>query len=179
MPRQFSFAAQSVSSAAFPLRAPDGTAAAPSYSFSTQTGTGFWMWASGTIAFASGGSSTIAFKAASVDLASGQTLGWSSSDPTAAGSDLVLNRIAANVLGIKDGSSAQEIRIFGSATKYASLTHNNTITILSDSGGSGVRVSATGANLGFYGTAPVALQTGVAATATAVRAVLINLGLCT
>jgi len=175
MPRQFSFAAQSVNSAAFPLLAPSGTAAAPSYAFSAASNYGIYI--NGATVLVAGGLDILGASTTQVIIGSNAALVWSA---TGIGTgDTILQRIAASVLGMKDGSTAQEIRVFGSATKYASLTHNNTITILSDSGGSGVRVSATGANLGFYGTAPVALQTGVAATATAVRAVLINLGLCT
>lgn len=55
---------------------------------------------------------------------------------------------------------------------------------LKDGGGAdgldgGVQVSRTGGLLGFYGTAPVALQTGVAVSAAGVHAALVNLGLIT
>lgn len=48
-------AATSVSAAAFPLLAPDGTQAAPSYSFSSQTGTGMFRNGANDLSFAVNG----------------------------------------------------------------------------------------------------------------------------
>lgn len=92
-------------------------------------------------------------------------------------------RLSSNshVVIFENGANAQEARIYGTTTgpKYCSVAHDGTISILKDFGGSGVRVSATGANLGFYGTTPIALQTGVSVTATAIKQALVNLGLMT
>ena len=174
--RQFSFAAQSVSSAAFPLLAPSGTAAAPSYSFTAGYGMFFETGIGAAISY--NATSYFAVTNASVSICNGASLGF---DASLGGTgDVFLKRVSAAVLSLQNSTAAQEWRVYGTTTgpKYASLSHNGTITILADSGGSGVRVSATGANLGFYGTAPIALQTSTAATATALRTVLINLGLC-
>ena len=46
-------------------------------------------------------------------------------------------------------------------------------------GTSAVRLGATGGTVGFYGTTPIALQTGVAVTAGGVHAALVALGLIT
>lgn len=68
------------------------------------------------------------------------------------------------------------------------LNVNEGTTLYSISGGSPLRVKGTGAQLiidtdhasvglGFYGAAPIPLQTGVAVTAAAIHAALVNLGL--
>jgi hypothetical protein len=173
--RQFSFAAQSVSSAAFPLLAPAGTAGAPSFSFAAHSNSGIYDGGTGALVFSIVGTPEVTIQ---TDLVQFQSDNASISMGAAA--DVRLWRDAAAVLALKNGATVQTLRVYSSTTssKYASLTHTGSVAVLSDTT-SGVRIGATSGNVGFYGTAPVALQTGVAATATAVRAVLINLGLCT
>lgn len=81
----------------------------------------------------------------------------------------------------------------GSAAKAASAANGGvggTLTLYGGAGGAGdgagvagayggVLVERTGGKLGFYGTAPVALQTGVAVSAAGVHAALVALGLIT
>lgn len=43
----------------------------------------------------------------------------------------------------------------------------------------GARLGKTGGTVGFYGTAPIALQTGVAVSAAGIHAALVALGLIT
>lgn len=53
------------------------------------------------------------------------------------------------------------------------------LTGLGTGTGSGVMVEAAGGRLGFYGTVPIALQTGVAVSAAGIHAALVALGLIT
>ena len=60
--------------------------------------------------------------------------------------DVLLVRDAANVFALKNGTTAQEARIYGTTTasKYLSLLHNGTNAILSPSTGAGtLRLNAT------------------------------------
>ena len=49
--------------------------------------------------------------------------------------------------------------------------------LLTETGTSAVRLGATGGSVGFYGTTPVAKQTGVAVTAQGIHDALVALGL--
>jgi streptogramin lyase len=51
--------------------------------------------------------------------------------------------------------------------------------LLTETGTAAVRLGATGGSLGFYGTTPIALQTGVAVSAAGIHAALVALGLIT
>jgi hypothetical protein len=51
--------------------------------------------------------------------------------------------------------------------------------ILVETGTAAVRLGASGGSIGFYGTTPVALQTGVAVSAAGIHAALVALGLIT
>jgi hypothetical protein len=49
--------------------------------------------------------------------------------------------------------------------------------VLVNTGAAAIRVGGSGGSVGFYGTAPIALQTGVAVTAEGIHAALVALGL--
>lgn len=49
--------------------------------------------------------------------------------------------------------------------------------LLANTGTSAVRLGATGASIGFYGTSPIAKQTGVAVTAQGIHDACVALGL--
>jgi hypothetical protein len=51
--------------------------------------------------------------------------------------------------------------------------------VIVNTGTSAIRIGATGGTVGFYGTTPIALQTGVAVTAGGVHAAMVALGLIT
>ena len=170
------FSAFSVNSSAFPLLAPNGTAEAPSYSFSGATNYGL-TYASSTLYLDIGGALRHQFDDASYYLTSDSAVIY-----LGASSDVRLYRDAAAVLALKNGTTAQEFRVYGTTTgpKYASLSHNATIAILDSSPNTdGIRTGSTGGKVGFYGTAPIALQTGVAVSAAGVHAALVALGLIT
>ena len=60
------------------------------------------------------------------------------------------------------------------------MTPEEALQILDQAGSTtNVALSLGAGNVGFYGVTPVALQTGVAVTAVAIHAALVNLGLIT
>lgn len=109
--------ASSISPGAFPLLAPDGTQSAPSYSFSNDTGVGFYRTASNAMGWATATNTVWNWNNAAANLGSGVTLGWSSATSAAsAGADTILARDAAGILALKNGANAQALRIYFSTT---------------------------------------------------------------
>jgi hypothetical protein len=156
--------------------APDGTTGNCAYSFASDPDTGFIWTATGTIRYIADGGGGTEF---------GSVYLWIRSDSAiiymGASTDTRIYRDAAGVVAIKNSTTAQEFRVYGTTTgpKYLSLSHNGTISIVTDSGGDGVRFGSTGGKVGFYGTNPIALQTGVAVDSAGIHAALVALGLIT
>lgn len=100
--------ATSVGAAAFPLLAPNGSAAAPSYSFSSDS-SGFYRFSVNVIALAISASAQYTFAVASIGIA------W--------GDDTFLARDLANKLALKNGANPQTFRIYSTTTgsKYTDL----------------------------------------------------------
>ena len=128
----------------FPILAPNGTAAAPSYSFSSQPTWGFSTDGANGFA-ASVGGNTVGFRGASLELASTVTLAWSSGAIYGT-QDVILVRDAAAVLALKNGTTAQEFRVYGTTTgpKYALMKHDGTNAIYGTPGSSGDTVFKDG-----------------------------------
>lgn len=170
-----------------PLLLGVGTAAAPALALG-YVGTGIYSAIANTsIDLAIAGAQVVQIGAASIAL-----LHNSGAIYLGASSDTALTRDAANVLALKNGTTAQTFRVYGTTTgaKYLSLSHNGTDGLvdtaatsgqltLGGTNATGVRVGASGKNLGFYATTPIALQTGVAVTAGGIHAALVALGLIT
>lgn len=78
------------------IRATNGSAANPSYSFGASTNTGLWY--NNQLVVVVGGQNMAAIVSGDWSLKSTTSLGWSSGDPNASGSDLRLGRDSANVL---------------------------------------------------------------------------------
>ena len=106
----------------FPLLAPNGTAAAPSYSFSGATNYGL-TYASSTLYLDIGGALRHQFDDASYYLTSDSAVIY-----LGVSSDVRLYRDAAAVLALKNGVTSQELRIYGTTTgpKYLRLLHDGT-----------------------------------------------------
>lgn len=101
-------AATSVSAAAFPLLAPNGSAAAPSYAFSGAAGTGMFRAAGGGLAFTRGGSEIFADQTAGLNLPSTSQYGVSSgASPSGTAADVGWERQAAGVWGSTNGSTGE------------------------------------------------------------------------
>ena len=105
-------AATSVSAAAFPLRAPDGSAAAPSYSFSAATGHGLFRSASGLECISFTGEPMFCMHSAATQGWTNQSdlpIGWTANAASAdAGADTCLERVAAGVSGSCGAGTAAE-----------------------------------------------------------------------
>lgn len=87
--------------------APDGTAAAPSYGFSSETGLGMYKPAAQILGFSAGGGLTGWFENASFTLDRTSTLKWTDASGLGGGRDLHLKRYAAKQLSITgDGTGA-------------------------------------------------------------------------
>jgi hypothetical protein len=79
----------------------DGTAAAPSITFGTDSDTGFFAAAAGFTGYTADGVSRFLIGTEGIRIGSGRQIGWSSSaDPAGGGADTILCRGAANVIGI-------------------------------------------------------------------------------
>ena len=114
----------------FPLLAPNGTAAAPSYSASASPTDGMYFAQAGSVDFAIAGTRTAYIQANSVGILSDTgtfILGLAA--------DVKLTRDAAAVLALKNGTTAQEFRVYGTTTgsKYVRLSHNGTDAIFQSS----------------------------------------------
>ena len=100
----------------FPLLAPNGTAAAPSYSWVNDTHMGFYRVGSGDQGFSVASTKVMDFKASGISLVSAAQFDWNG--------DLILVRNAANVLALQNGTNPQGMRLFtcndnGDATSAA------------------------------------------------------------
>ena len=135
----------------------DGTAAAPSISFSSETTMGFFRNTAGAITWALGGGGSTYFRLnGDVTVAANSAIQWSGTSASAtAAVDTILVRDAANVIAQKNGTTAQTARIYGTTTnsKYLQLTHDGTNGILTTSGGLiGFGVQTTSAGKVFSST---------------------------
>jgi hypothetical protein len=106
----------------WPLLAPDGTAAAPNYSFTNDTGMGLYRRTAGQIGISAGGVESAVVTAATLYIS--QTLSFGA-NPGA--SDVQLWRETSDVLAQRRGTNAQTLRIYGSytdASNWQRLTLN-------------------------------------------------------
>lgn len=112
----------------------DGTAAAPSLTFASDTDTGWFRRADNAATFLSSGTASVELNAPGIQLASTGSYRFSSG-AIGSTSDVWIQRDAAAVLALKNGSTAQTMRIYGSATDYLSLTYASLLWS-TDGGGS-------------------------------------------
>lgn len=121
--------------------APAGTAGAPAYSFSAAPTYGIYLNGGNSLVLAMAGTGVHFFNSTTYNLRSNAgliTLG--------ASDDVILSRDAANVLALKNATTAQEFRVYGTTTgtKYASLSHDGSSAILGAIGAAGTLVFQTG-----------------------------------
>ena len=101
------------------LLLPDGTAALPSLSFTNDAGnnTGFRLIAGNQLGFVAGGADQwLMTTGGIVVFRADAELRWSASSDLTAAADLILLRDAANILGQRQGTSAQGSRIYNTFT---------------------------------------------------------------
>src|SRR3990167_4492319 len=109
-----------------PILAPAGSAAAPSYSFSGDTNTGAYLGAADDIRLCTAGVDRVRIADADLIMAASQVFSWGSSGISSP--DVALVRDAAAVLALKNGTTAQEFRVYGTTTgpKYLRVLHDGT-----------------------------------------------------
>jgi hypothetical protein len=148
-------------STAFPLLAPDGTAGAPSYSFSGAPGTGMWRNSAGRITFSISGSAGVAFSSSSVILGNAGFYAWtSSSDPNGTGDTFLGRDGAAGSIGQRNGANAQRDCVYNNFTDASNyergcldwITTANTMILGTRAAGTGTArdlqlTAASGANV--------------------------------
>ena len=159
----------------------NGSASNPASSYTGDTDTGMY-WVSDGIYFSRDSVAELRIGTNAVQVGSASVIQWGSGDPGSS-ADVKLNRGAAAVLELKNSTTAQEFRVYGSTTGpiYGSVQNDGTQFLIYEttSGAGGTRLGKTGGKIGFYGTTPIALQTGVAVTAAGVHAACVALGLFT
>lgn len=108
-----------------------GTAAAPSITFIADTDTGFYYNTANVFNISCGGSSIGQFSSTGITL--GDSQGFILGDS----GDTKLVRDAANIYAMKNGTTAQTQRWYGTTTnsKYVQITHDGTNGIITTSGG--------------------------------------------
>lgn len=121
-----------------PVLAADGSASAPSYSFASETGTGFYR--SGTGQISTGQTNAILVKngttnkilldpnlvsVSGIALASDYSLNWSSTTSAAGSADVSLSRGAADVLEQKRSTNAQAYRLYNTYTDASNYERLN------------------------------------------------------
>lgn len=95
-----------------PILEADGSASAPSYSFTSQATTGFYFGGSGTVNFTSGGTAKLSF-GDGIELRNDTSVAWSSTTSPSGAPDVYLFRDAPNILAQRNGTNAQAFRPYG------------------------------------------------------------------
>src|SRR5437870_3620064 len=98
-----------------PILALDGTAAAPSYSFASNTDLGIYREAANRLGLGVSGVQKISFRASGPVFASDGAVSWSSGTANLA-ADLFLVRDAANTLAQRNGTAAQAFNLYNTFT---------------------------------------------------------------
>lgn len=121
---------------------PDGTAAAPAIAFTADTNTGIYRYATDTIGFSVAGALSGFISPGAIG--TGTDAGVYA---LGAASDVVMQRDAANVLALKNGTIAQEFRVYGTTTgpKYAAVLNDGTDSYIRHHSATGSLVFTIGA----------------------------------
>lgn len=108
-----------------PLLAPDGTAAAPAYSFASETTLGLFRGGTTTLDVAVNGAARFRFNnATGLILDNGYALAFGA---TLATPDILLVRDAANTLALRNGVNAQTFNLYGTFTNAANYERLNVL----------------------------------------------------
>jgi hypothetical protein len=132
----------SVSAAAFPLLAPSGTAAAPSYSFTASPGTGmFWETGQSLLGFAHGGTARAFMAAEGIRMPNGNHVGFcTGADCSATDASIARGPISGS-LKIANGGAGDGILTIGNGTAASP-----SVQFTADADGSGTGIYRSGAN---------------------------------
>lgn len=157
---------------------PAGSVSSPSFAKDGTTNTGIYFDSTTSMMMCAGGVNQFRMNGGSAILAlrSAARFGWSASDDASAGPDVFLARDAAAALALKNSTTAQEFRHYGSeitaGTRYSRLTIKHATTTLASVSGATVTASnlipAKANVLGVNTIVTVALGTGGGTTGYAV-----------
>lgn len=138
------------------ILAADGLVGAPSYSFTSDSTSGWFFASAGDIRGVAAGVSDIDLTTSGVVVNGSLYLAFGSSGVGTP--DVILVRSGAGILSLKNGTNAQELRVYGTTTgpKYLSMKHDGANATISLTGGGTLTVTAA--------------LTGNASTATALAA---------
>ena len=142
------------------VRTANGAAGAPSHSFTGETNSGLYLQSSGSVGISCSGGGNWLFQTTSMfaNIAGGPQMMFEASSAT---NPVFCPRLSDTDSGIGSGAADQVDLIAGGLSCMA------------------VRETAAARQIGFYVTAPISLQTGVAVSAAAIHAALVALGLIT
>jgi len=152
----------------------DGTAAAPSYSFSGDTNTGVYTPGENIIGFVSGAIEKMRLSITELKLNGTHVFGFTSGTVGSA-LDTILARDAANTLAQRNGTNAQIDNLYGTftdASNHERLAFKaqsaDDFLIIPEAAGSGtlrgLQLVASGGRLGFYGTTAIVKPAGTGET---------------
>lgn len=140
----------------------DGTVAAPSLAFASETTLGLFRRGTAALGYAQGGSQKLEFSGDSIQLPSTGTIRWLPGSSFGVGADLFLQRDVANVLAQRNGANAQAFRVYNTytdASNYERLTFSAAPTgslIRQEQAGTGaareLKVGTTGLNELYFDT---------------------------
>lgn len=171
-PGQFSASGGTVTFSG-PILAPDGTAAAPSYSWSSSPTYGWFKSAGTFVELSIGGTSMFGFDSGGISLPSTANLRWSSAASVESVADVILVRDGAPaILALKNAANAQTFRVYGTTTgtKYTALSHDGTNGVLDTAASAGLLsiapTNATSVAIGKTTTAPFTVSNPTATGAT-------------
>lgn len=126
---------------------PVGSATSPSYSFTGQTATeGMYTRGGGTVTFTVSGAASVEFQSSgSVCVTSGGGIYWNTG-AIGSGLEVALLRDAANTLAQKNGTNAQEFRVYNTTTgpEYGSILWASNIFTIGTNAGRVTRLRTNG-----------------------------------
>mgnify|MGYP000259409408 CR=1 FL=1 len=156
------------------FRSVDGSAAAPAYSFSSETNTGFRRMGVAWIGVSLSGLMRFAFRTGirnEFQVSPESAIGWGPA--IGSSNDLLLWRDASNILAQRNGATAQESRLYGTYTDASNYERLTTRTAAGDyliapeAAGTGtlrgLQVGKSGGKLGFYETTAVVQASAISA----------------
>lgn len=141
-----------------PILGPDGTAGAPTFSFSSTTNTGLFTLANTTFSATNNGTETIRFKVDGIHLGA-NNIAFGTSPAL---DDLFLLRDAADILACRRGTNPCTIRIYNTFTDVSNyerlslIWSANTANLLTDAAGTGTTRTL---NVGLTGNSLITLST--------------------
>jgi len=123
----------------------DGSAAAPSISFSNATTKGLYNAGSGVIGVSPAGTTRI-LVGTNIALGSGGYIAWNSNaDPTLGSDDTIMVRDGANAIAFKNGASAQQFNLYQS---YTDASNYRRISMYGNYSGGNPGIQAEGGGTG-------------------------------